>query len=155
MPLVAFRAAKVRYPVFDGEGARLAGGRWHSAGRPLIYASTCLAGALLEIVVHLGVARLPGAHHAAMADIPDSVAREVLPAEGLPGWDAIPEAPVARAYGDRWLAEARSAVLLVPATTARPLQQHVLLNPLHPDYSRITILPAAPVEWDVRLFATP
>lgn len=151
MRLAAFRAAKARYPVFDGEGARRTGGRWHSPGRPLIYASTCLAGALLEIVVQLGRVGLPGRHHAAVADIPDSVAREVLSADALPGWDTQ-DSPAARAYGDRWLAEARTAVLVVPAATARPLQQHILLNPVHPAFTRITLRPPAPVTWDVRLF---
>jgi RES domain-containing protein len=153
MPLTAFRAAKTRYPVFDGEGARRTGGRWHSPGRSLIYASTCLAGALLDIVVHLGRVHLPGPHHAAVAEIPDGVTREVLSPEALPGWDQLPDAPAARAYGDRWLAEGRTAVLIVPAATARPLQQHVLLNPIHPEFARIVLRPPAPIVWDVRLFA--
>jgi RES domain-containing protein len=155
MVLAAVRAAKVRYPVFDGEGARRAGGRWHSPGRPLIYASTCLAGALLEIVVQLGRVGLPGSHHAAVADVSDEVAREVLTADALPGWEAMPDSPVARAYGDRWLAEVRTAVLIVPAATAQPLQQHILLNPLHPDFARIAFRPPEPIVWDVRLFASP
>jgi len=155
MALVAVRAAKTRYPVFDGEGARRAGGRWHSPGRPLIYASTCLAGALLDIVVRLGRVGLPGAHHAAVAEVPDGIAREVLAPGALPGWDAMPDSPAARAYGNRWLAEARTAVLVVPAATAQPLQQHILLNPLHPDFARIALRPPEPIVWDVRLFASP
>ena len=151
MPLVAHRAAKRRFPVFDGEGARLLGGRWNSPGRPVIYASTCLAGALLEILVRANRATLPGRYHCATAEIPDELAREVLDPDDLPGWDALPDSPAARAFGDRWLQEARTAVLLVPAATARPLQRHVLLNPLHPDYARIRRRPPAPVVWDVRL----
>lgn len=153
MALSAFRATKTRYAVFDGEGARRAGGRWHSAGRPLIYASTCLAGALLDIVVHVGRVRLPGPHHSAVAEIPETVAQETLSPDALPGWDQLPDAPAARGYGDRWLAEGRTAVLVVPAAAARPLQQHILLNPTHPDFARIILRPPAPVVWDVRLFA--
>jgi hypothetical protein len=41
---------------------------------------------------------------------------------------------------------------VVPAATARPLQQHILLNPVHPAFTRITLRPPAPVTWDVRLF---
>lgn len=152
MPIDAVRAAKVRYRVFDGEGARLFGGRWHSPGRPLIYASTCLAGALLEIVVRRGRISLPGEYHAGVATIPDTVAHEMLLPAELPGWDSSPDSPAARDYGDRWLREARTAVLIVPAMTARPLQQHILLNPAHPDFPRIELQPARPIEWDVRLF---
>lgn len=138
--------------MFDGEGARLAGGRWNSAGVSVIYASSCLAGALLEIVVHLGKIGLPGPHHAAMAEIPDDVAREVVDPDAVDGWDLMPDSPTARAFGDQWLREARTAVLVVPAATARPLQQHIVLNPAHRDYGRIVIHPPAPVTWDVRLF---
>ena len=152
MALRAFRAVKAGYAVFDGEGARRTDARWHSRGRPVIYCSTCLAGALLEIVAHRGRLRLPGSHHAGIAVIPDTIAREELDPASLPGWDTAPDAPVARAYGDRWLADARTAVLIVPAFTARPLQQHILLNPRHPDFRRIELQPPRPVVWDVRLF---
>lgn len=154
MTLRAFRAAKASYVVFDGEGARRTGGRWHSRGRPVIYCSTCLAGALLEIIANRGRLRLPGAHHAGAAIIPDAIAREVLDPAALPGWDTAPDAPVARAYGDQWLVEARTAVLIVPAATARPLQQHIVLNPLHPEFRQIELLPPRPVSWDVRLFGS-
>ena len=154
MPLVAVRAAKTKYVVFDGEGARRQGGRWSSPGRPVIYASSCLAGALLEILVHTGAARLPGPHHAAIAEIPDHIRYEVVDPAAVPGWDVVPDAPVARAYGDRWFDEGRTAALVVPAATARPLQQHILLNPEHPDYAALRIEPPAPVVWDVRLVAT-
>lgn len=152
MALRAFRAAKARYSVFDGEGARLAGGRWNSPGRSVIYASSCLAGALLEIAVHLGRVGLPGPHHAAMAEIPDDVAREIVDPGAIIGWDLMPDSPSARAFGDQWLHESRTAVLVVPAATARPLQQHILFNPAHPEYRRIVIQPPAPVGWGVRLF---
>jgi RES domain-containing protein len=153
MALVAVRAAKRRFPVFDGEGARLLGGRWNSPGRPLVYASSCLAGALLEILVQANRMSLPGPYHCAVAEIPDDVPHEVLEPEALPGWDSMPDSLAARLYGDRWLAEARTAVLVVPAATARPLQRHVLLNPRHPAYSRIALRPPTPVAWDVRLIA--
>jgi RES domain-containing protein len=47
-----FRVADRRFPLFDGTGARIVGGRWNSPGRPLIYAAETFAGALLEVLVH-------------------------------------------------------------------------------------------------------
>jgi RES domain-containing protein len=38
---------------FDGEGARLYGGRWNSPGRPVVYTAGSLALAALEVLVHL------------------------------------------------------------------------------------------------------
>ena len=39
---------------FNGEGARLWGGRWNSPGLPAVYCSQSLSLALLEILVHAG-----------------------------------------------------------------------------------------------------
>lgn len=151
MPTV-YRVAKARYPCFDGTGAYLVGGRWNSPGRPVVYASSCLAGCLLETLVHAGpLARLPGVHHCARAHLPDDLPVEVADEAGLPGWEAEDSA-VARAYGDAWLAESRTAVLSVPSAAARPFGRNFLLNPAHPDYPRVRVEPPGPIAWDARLF---
>ncbi|CAN5496877.1 RES family NAD+ phosphorylase [soil metagenome] len=149
---IAYRITKTRYPVFNGTGAYLVGGRWNSPGRAVIYSSTCLAGSLLEVLVHAGRRqKLPGPHHCARAVIPEEIPIAVLEETRLPGWDAE-DSSVARAYGDEWLREARTTVLSVPAATARPYDRHLLLNPDHPDYARIRIEAPLPVTWDMRLF---
>jgi RES domain-containing protein len=147
-----YRVCKVRHPVFDGTGARLEGGRWNSPGRPVIYASTSLAGSILAIIAHVGrQLHLPGAHHGARAFVPDDLPQETLEPSRLRNW-ADEDSVSAREYGDGWLAEARTAVLFVPAVTAQPFGQHVLLNPRHPHYRRITFEEPRPVIWDARLF---
>ena len=152
MPSV-YLIAKARYPVFDGTGAYLEGGRWNSPGRPVVYGSTCLAGCLLEVLVHAGcLQKIPGAHHCARAEVPDDLAMETVDEARLPGWDA-PDSSAARAFGDAWLAEARSAVLSVPAAAARPFGRNLLLNPAHPDFARIRLHPPEPIAWDARLFS--
>ena len=94
---------------------------------------------------------LPGPHHCARAFIDDAVAVEVLAEEDLPGW-ADEDAQISRAFGDRWLEEQRTAILSVPAATARPYGRNLLLNPGHPDYLRIVGEPPVDVVWDARLF---
>ena len=82
-----------------------------------MYASDSYAGAILEILAHaLRPRTLPGPHHAMRVDIPDEVVESLAP-EQLPGWDSR-ESPEARAFGDRWLHEERSAVLAVPSLPA-------------------------------------
>jgi RES domain-containing protein len=151
MPFV-YRVTKARYAVFDGAGADLEGARWNSPGRVMIYGADALAGCLLQILVHTGRRqRLPGAHHAARGWIPDDLPVEVLDEHAVPGWDEGDSA-VARAFGDRWLVEARSAVLSVPSLVARPFGRNLLLNPLHANYPRIQLEPPVPIVWDARLF---
>ena len=149
--MLAWRISKTRHPPFDGTGARLRGARWNSPGRPVIYAADSFAGSILEVLAHVLRPRtLPGTHHAVEIDIPDSLVEALDPA-ALPGWD-VRGSPEALAFGDRWLAEARSAVLVVPALPARPVGRNVLINPLHRDAVRLSVSDPFPVPWDERLF---
>ncbi|HEV2149487.1 MAG TPA: RES domain-containing protein [Longimicrobiaceae bacterium] len=149
--MVAWRICKARLTPFDGTGAMLRGARWNSAGRPVVYAADSLAGAILEVLAHaLRPRTLPGPHHAVRIEVPDALV-EILDPAALPGWETK-GSPEARSYGDRWLAEARSAVLTVPAVPARPVGRNVLVNPEHPDAVRITVSEPFGVPWDERLF---
>jgi RES domain-containing protein len=149
--MLAWRISKAKHAPFDGSGARLRGARWNSPGRPVIYAADSFAGSILEVLAHaLRPRTLPGTHHAVEIDIPESII-ETLDSAALPGWDAK-GSPEALAYGDRWLAEARSAVLVVPALPARPIGRNVLINPLHRDASVLAVSAPFPVPWDERLF---
>ena len=111
----AFRIADRRFPIFDGTGARLIGGRWNSPGRPVIYAAETYAGALLEVLVHSNLGRVPKTHAAIEISIPNSIAVESVDGRSLPAWDAEDQM-ASRALGDQWLRENRSAVLMVPAS---------------------------------------
>ena len=149
--MLVWRISKARHAPFDGTGARLRGARWNSPGRPVIYAADSFAGSILEVLAHtLRPRTLPGAHHAVEIEIPDQLI-EMLPAAALPGWDAK-GSPEALAFGDRWLAEGRSVVLVVPALPARPIGRNVLINPLHGDAQQLTVSRPFPVPWDERLF---
>lgn len=149
--LLAWRVAKARHPIYDGTGAMIAGARWNSGGRPVIYAADSYAGALLEILAHVQRPRtLPGPHHAVRIEIPEALVEVVDPAD-LPRWDAK-DSPAARAFGDRWLSEQRSAVLVVPSVPCQPDGRNVLINPHHPDASQIRVSAPFDVPWDERLF---
>jgi RES domain-containing protein len=147
-----YRVSKARYPVFDGFGAQRMGGRWNSPGHPVVYCSESMAGSLLELLVHANTPlKPPGVHHCGRAHLDPRVSVEVIEPDDLDGWDAPDEQP-SRDFGDRWLAEGRTAVLVVPAATARPYGRNILLNPAHPEYPQIRIDPPVPVQWDPRLF---
>jgi RES domain-containing protein len=153
MPTV-YRLTKRRYPVYDGGGAALEGARWNSPGRLVIYASEHYATAILEKLVHAGRALLPGAHHAAAIESPDDLPSERFDPILAPGWDDEDSA-AARAYGDEWHANARTAVLIVPSLPGQPIERNFIINPGHPDAARIRVMPAFDVVWDGRLFGPP
>jgi RES domain-containing protein len=150
IPLLAYRIADGRRPLFDGTGASLYGARWNSPGRPVIYAATTYAGAMLEVLVHAGINSVPRHTHWIEINIPPGVSRECPEPNAFPGWDDE-NCVVSRAFGDAWLSEQRSAALLVPSVVTRR-ERNLLINPAHPDFPQIVATAPSPVEWDQRLF---
>lgn len=149
--MLAWRIAKKRYDPMDGRGALLRGGRWNSAGRAVVYASSSFAGAILEILVHSARPRtLPGPHHALWIEVDEDDVERVDPSD-VTGWDEK-GSPVAREFGDRWLREERSLVLVVPALPSRPVGRSVLVNPAHSRANRIRASEPFDVPWDERSF---
>ena len=147
-----YRISDGRRPLWDGTGAALIGGRWNSPGRQVIYGSLSYACAMLEILAHANIGRIPMTHQYVIAEVPDGVAVERHGPPSLPpGWDSE-DLLAARSFGDRWLSEARSAVLLVPSVVVR-LEWNALVNPAHPDAMRLTCSHPENVIWDKRLFA--
>ncbi|MBU9607289.1 RES family NAD+ phosphorylase [Burkholderia multivorans] len=149
-----FRIADARNTIWSGTGAMLVGGRFNSPGRPVIYAAFTFAGAMLEVLVHARIGKVPKTHGWVEATVPDDIVVERHTADTLPaGWDAAAPQP-ARRFGDAWLTESRTAVLVVPSVVARA-EFNVLVNPAHPDAARIVVTDPRPVVWDERLFVMP
>lgn len=149
-----YRIADARHAIWDGTGAALVGGRWNSAGRPVIYGSLSYSCAMLEILAHANIGRVPASHRFVAVDVPDGVAVERCESDRLPvDWDAADSAG-AKAFGDRWLRDASSAILLVPSVVAR-LDWNALVNPLHADAQKLRASAPTDVLWDTRLFPGP
>ena len=149
----AYWIADRRFPIFDGTGAQRLGGRWNSPGHAVIYAAETFSGALLEVLVHANLGRVPRTQAVVEIAIPDLLPIETISARHLAGWNA-PDPVVSRAFGDRWLSERRTAVLRVPSVATGGREQNVLLNPAHPDFAVIAASAPEPVIWDERLFGS-
>ena len=122
---------------FDGEGARLYGGRWNSKGRAVVYCAESLSLATLEILVHLeDRVSLENLFSFIAVDIPDECV-EVLPLSDLPlTWNSEAMSSASRQVGDEWVAEGRTVALKVPSAII-PNEWNYLLNPAHPDFSKL------------------
>ncbi|MCL5745175.1 MAG: RES domain-containing protein [Acidobacteria bacterium] len=151
-PLRAFRIADGRHPIFDGTGAAVHGGRWNSPGRRIIYGAETFSGALLEILAHTNIGRIPKNQVYIEIHVPDGVEIEELCVDELPGWDSA-DLEASRAYGDAWYDQRRTAVLLVPSVVTR-IERNVLINQEHPDFARLRVTEPARVAWDARLLGT-
>jgi len=148
------RIVKAKYArsAFDGEGARLNGGRWSSPGNPVVYTAGSAALAALEMLVHLGRGAILHAYVLSACSI-DEVLISRLDRARLPAnWRSYPAVPELQLLGDEWLKSGASAVLEVPSAVIET-ESNYLLNPLHPDFALITIAAPRPFQFDLRLLA--
>ena len=148
-----WRIGNALFPVWSAEGARLKGGRWNQPGTPAIYAATSFASSALEALVHSNVGRLPRNARYITIDIPGDAPVGRLTAEEVTGWNEIP-ARASRVAGDAWIKARSGLVLLVPSAVTLGLDDNAVINPLHPDYTRIVVSEEAPVRWDERLIVS-
>jgi RES domain-containing protein len=149
----AYRICSTKWisSAFTGEGAKLAGGRWNSSGRPAVYCASSLSLATLEVLVHLEEPEIL-AHYFSYFHIefPDFFVTD-LDSGNLPeNWKDESARLATRAIGDSWLKSMRSAVLSVPSAVT-PGELNFLLNPRHEDFGKIVIESAQSFIPDPRL----
>jgi len=118
-----------------GNGGLFAPGRWHSQGRRIIYSSSSLALATLELFVNLQNKRQLARYVKSRIGIPEALVM-TLEEEALEAFVRSPDAFDSRGYGDRWLREGRSCVLEVPSRVVME-EVNYLINPLHPSFGEI------------------
>jgi len=148
----AWRITKQRRAktAFSGEGARLYGGRWNSAGVPVVYVAESQSLAVLEVLVHLDAPALLEKYVFLEADFDASLLID-LDRSSLPkNWRSDPVPEATRSIGDRWVFSGDSAVLRVPSVLV-PGESNFLLNPRHPDFRKIGISRPHAFRFDPRL----
>ena len=120
----------------------------------MIYASTSIALATLETLVHLdkGSSTIRNAFLVKIS-MPAALwhRREIVDASDLPPtWLAEPAGVTTIDYGDAWLKRMSSCVLLVPSVIV-PEEYNALINPAHPRASSISATVLRQFIYDPRL----
>jgi RES domain-containing protein len=135
---------------FDGEGARLFGGRWNSPGTRMVYTSDSRALAALEILIHLTPPTMTHPLHLIGVEIePDWI--ETIPNRKLPRqWTSAIISPATKQLGDEWIRSARSPVLRIPSVII-PQEDNFLLNPSHPALAHLHLVRGTIFSPDPRL----
>ena len=152
MTITAWRIVKARHvaSAFDGEGARVEGGRWNSPGTPVVYTSQSGALASLELLVHLGRGSMLLAYVLIPCTCEDAVVSR-LDRQRLPkNWRSYPAPPELQLIGDEWVKNGTTAVLDVPSAVIET-ESNYLLNPRHRDFQAIRVMDPQPFEFDLRL----
>jgi RES domain-containing protein len=117
----------------------------------VVYASTSLALAAVETFVNLEPNLIPADLVSIEGEIPDTVMIRKLELAVLrAGWYESRDESLRR-FGDEWIRGGESVALLVPSAAIRG-DWNVLLNPAHPNFSKIQFKSPERFEFDARMF---
>lgn len=151
--ITLYRIVKEKWQesAFDGEGARLHGGRWNSIGRSAVYVAASESLAILEILVHLKHTKALENYVLFTLELDESDAL-VLENDDLPdNWNEEPAPLQTAEIGDQWLSSYSSLALAIPSVIV-PREQNYVLNTKHPGYPKlITTAKKHQISFDTRL----
>lgn len=137
----------------QGIGASKSDGfRWNSLNTRMVYTAESRALAILEVSVHLDLREdLPNDRHFVAIEVPDDVLIQEVRLEDLPeGWDSKPPIFLTQIIGDDFVNLNEAAILKVPSSIV-PQEYNYLINPNHPDFSKIKVMGTSRMNFDRRL----
>lgn len=137
----------------SGKGAELYGGRWNSKGVPVVYCSETRALAVTEIVAYTPPGLIPEGYVLNIIETPEDLPYHCeIKMEELPeGWKKYPHRKETKQLGDFFLSEKNCLLVQVPSALVDG-EFNYLLNPRHPEFSKVKILEVLPFNFNERLF---
>lgn len=146
--ITVYRIVKNQYTTtaYSGEGFRLTTGRWHTKGTTICYASTSIALAALEVIVHFQPISTIPKLIVVSAAIPKELCLDVYELYDL---DSLNNETETREIGDSWIKNSQSLALKVPSVIV-PMEANILINPNHKKIKKIKILDSFEFRLDPR-----
>ncbi|WP_103071367.1 RES family NAD+ phosphorylase [Aquimarina sediminis] len=146
-----YRIAKQKYiKDLTGIGAKTVGGRWNPKGVAVLYTSTTAALSTLEVLAHLPAAYFPDDMALATITVPDELITTIDIKKVPDNWNKIPVPIEVQNYAMHWIIEEKYLGLMVPSIII-PMEQNLLVNPLHPEFHQVKLLNIEPFSFDTRL----
>lgn len=134
----------------DGEGAKRMGGRWNPQGIAAVYLTESRALAALEIMVHFGREAVSASWAIIEVEVPSVLIDTISPKDLPSGWNDRKSLAVPQHFGRKWLEASKNAAILLPSAIISQ-ENILLLNPLHPDFTKISSSHPAEFFFDARL----
>ncbi|MBX3734204.1 MAG: RES family NAD+ phosphorylase [Verrucomicrobiae bacterium] len=153
MSVTAFRLTKTKHvsTAFDGEGARLYGGRWNSIGTRMVYVAGSRSLATLEILVHVeDISTIEGQYSIIQVSFANEHVKRIDESDLPDGWSSPEPLAFTQMFGDEWIKKNESVILSVPSAVTNE-ERNFLINPAHPEFSALSIGTAVPYRFDSRL----
>jgi len=134
----------------SGKGGLIGSGRWHVRGTLVVYCADHPSTSVLEILVHANRQTVPDFYQLMEIDVPDALAIGEL--KLADGWQT--DSAISRAAGTQIIRSNRFAVIRVPSVVMPKAANYLLnylLNPLHEDAGKISIVATDRYPFDSRL----
>jgi RES domain-containing protein len=149
--MIIYRLATEMYKNdLSGNGAKLFGGRWNSAGLPVVYTTENISLAVLEILVRADMQTIPLSYHLIKIDIPNAIQPQFISTDKLKK-DWKDDIGYTQWMGDEFIKSRNSLSLKVPSAIVDEENNYVI-NPKHEDFKKIKIIKVNKFQFDKRLF---
>lgn len=148
-----YRITKKKYADdISGKGAEIFGGRWNPAGIAALYTSQNRALAVLELLVHSPKELIPPHHVLLEIEIPKTLTEKILPVNELDKrWSVLQVEDWTQHTGLKYFRDYDALGIIVPSVIIN-MENNIVLNPAHKDYTSIKIIDSLDFKFDERLF---
>jgi RES domain-containing protein len=134
----------------SGNGAKLFGGRWNSAGMPALYTTENISLAVLEILIRATMDTIPLTYHLIKIDIPDNTQLLSVTCTKLKKeWKD--DLAYTQWMGDEFIKSNEILLLKVPSAVVDE-ENNFIINPKHGDFKKVKITAVKKFTFDKRLF---
>lgn len=135
----------------SGKGASLFGGRWNRINQAVLYTSSSISLACLELLVNVDLSFKSPELSLMHIEIPDRLDHKVIHTKALPKtWRSTKGYKASREIASTWFFEAQTAVLDVPSAVI-PQERNFIINVNHPYAKKVKLLLSEPFTFDARL----
>ncbi len=149
--MTIYRLANEQYKDdISGTGAKLFGGRWNTAGLPVLYTTENISLAVLEILVRTDISLIPLHYYLIKIELPDMASITILNKNKLKkGWKNDPG--YTQWIGNEFLKSNKALVLKIPSVIVD--QEHnFIINTEHIEFKKIKITSSNKFSFDKRLY---
>ncbi|NND32491.1 MAG: RES family NAD+ phosphorylase, partial [Saprospiraceae bacterium] len=125
-------------------------GRWNHQGIPVLYTSSHISLAFLELLVNVDSFQLYGSFQIVGIQIPEEVTIKYMAESKMPkNWRSNENMRPLRDLGTTWQKQSKFLVLAVPSAVI-PFEFNFLINPGHDNFKKIKIKTSSALEIDQR-----
>ncbi len=151
--MIVYRLAKSVFKHdISGTGAKINGSRWNNKGMPMLFTAEHISLATLEMLVHINFVEIPDALYLLYISLPEtSTANEIKISSLKSSWRN--DEAYSAFIGDEFLLQNKALYLKVPSAAVFE-ENNYIINPKHPDFSKVKIIKSVAFEFDKRFFSS-